>query len=109
MLREAAGVQSNDSATAARYPRNVWRQNWTRAEEYEGWVIGFQRLKRCSCAPHFAYRATVESQMKCKRNEWCYKLWKCIRGGAGLIKISQSLIATDGIKNGAQRVEVFPE
>lgn len=32
--------QSNDSAAAtARYPRNVWRRNWTRAEEYEGWLL----------------------------------------------------------------------
>lgn len=43
------------------------------------------------------------------------KNWKCITEGAGgravvhVMKISQSLITTDDIRNGAQRVEVFPE
>lgn len=48
----------------------------------------FPGAKTCSCAPHFAYRATVGSKMKCKMNERCYKKMEMHyrgrrRGGGG--------------------------
>lgn len=76
----------------------------------------FPGAKTCSCAAHFAYRATVGSKMKCKMNERCYKKLEMHYRGRGrwvggavvhVMKIPQSLITTDDIRNGAQRVEVF--
>lgn len=105
VVRVGVGVggQSNDSAAMAttRYPRNVWRRDWTRAEEHKRWLLVSISL---ICA-------TVERKTKCKRNEWCCKKksGNALKEVQGVMKISQSLIATDGIKKGAWRVEVFPE
>lgn len=66
------GGQSNDLApTTARYPRNGMGTEWDVSGGNVRGGYWFPGAKTCSCAAHFAYRATVGSEMKCKMNERC--------------------------------------
>lgn len=69
-------------------------------------VIGFQGAKMCSYTAHFAYHITIESEMKCTINEM-YQKAATLQGRVHVMKISQSLITTDDIRNALRVLKYF--